>query len=479
MYHFNCPIRVPTFRAWTRQFVEMLAIFVFACIARAAAAEPVVLDFDSAVKLCREYLAADDDDEREKALARLAGYTGDVEPVIKALSTRTYRVVKAGYYEEEPFQSEELRKKYPKDLLYFIVPKNYDAARPTGLIVFMHGGGSSTSRDAPMYTMRSPTSDSSSSRSGDMLAATGMITVGPSAPGKGESYYRWCLKASEKYLADVIAECKGRYNVDPDRVFLLGHSMGGFGAYHHAQRQPDRFAAIIVSSGAWDCGYWPVIRGTPLCIVQGVHDAQRGVRWHHTDVEYARWTHRIFTRESLEHVYYEHDGEHGIADNRAKIAEYFASAAKVRRDPYYPHVTLASPQGFASNYLHPVYHNRWITLNEAAVGKLEFDELATHGEDFDEWRLEHRRTSRRGSMIDAINRGNNRIDLSTENVERLTVWLHPKMVDISQPVTICVDGKVRFASRVKPSLKTVMESYERRRDWGMIYPMKVELYLNE
>jgi hypothetical protein len=254
--------------------------------------------------------------------------------------------------------------------------------------------------------------------------------------------------------------------------------MGGFGAYHHALRQPDRFAAIIVSSGAWDCGYWPAIRGTPLCIVQGVNDAQRGVRWHHTDVEYARWTHKLFARDNLEHVYYEHDGEHGFADNRDKISKFFTSAEQVRRDPYYAHVTLASPQGFASNYLHPVKHNRWLTLDEAVAGKLKYDELVSHGEDFDDWRLEHRRTSRDGAMIDAMNRGNNRIDVTTKNVARFTVWLHPKMVDISQPVTISVDDQVRFASRVKPSLATAMESYERRRDWGLIYPIKVELQVN-
>ena len=341
----------------------------------------------------------------------------------------------------------------------------------------MHGGGINTSRNAPEYTLLSPDEDSPSdtSRSGDMLAATGMITVGPSAPGKGQSYYRWCLRASEEYLADVIADCKNRLNIDPDRVFLLGHSMGGFGAYHHALRQPDRFAAILISSGSWDCGFWPAIRGTPLCIVQGVNDAQRGVRWHHTDVEYARRTHEIFEREQLNHVYYEHDGEHGIADNRAKLAEYFAANKELRRDPYYPHVTLASPQGFTWSYLNPVYHNRWLTLNETVAGKIVVDELVSHGDDFDEWRLEHRRANRRGAMIDGVNRGGNRIEITTQNVARLTVWLHPKMVDITKPVTITVDGKVQFADRVTPSLAMAMESYDRRRDWGMIYPVKVEL----
>ena len=83
----------------------------------------------------------------------------------------------------------------------------------------------------------------------------------------------------------------------------------------------------------------------------------------------------------------------------------------------------------------------------------------------------------RFGFISAIE-GYNRIEVTTQNVSRLTVWLHPKMVDISQPVTISVDGEVQFAGRVKPSLATAMQSYERRRDWGLIYPIKVELQVN-
>lgn len=464
------------------------AVFGIACVvcialgdARAAPPEQAAPDFDAAVRLSRKYLTAEDDEERERLALQLDSYVGDIEPVVRTLSSQTHPPVKAGYYAEEKFQSVERREKYPKDLLYFVVPKTYDPVRPTGLIVFMHGGGLNTSRDAAESTLRFPLPDSppDTYRSGDMLAATGMITVGPSAPGKGESYYRWCLHSSEAYLAAVIAECKARFHIDPDRVFLLGHSMGGFGAFHHALRQPDRFAAIISCAGAWDCGYWPVIRGTPLCMIQGVRDAERGVRWHHTDVEYARWSHKIFTRASLDHVYFEYDGAHDFAEMRPKVAEYFASTKQLRRDPFYPHVTLATPQGFAWNYLHRVRHNRWLTLDETKPGTLEFDDLITSGEDFDDWRLEHRLTSSRGAMIDAINRGKNRIDITTQNVARFTIWLHPKMVDVAQPVTVSVDGAVRFAGRVKPSLKTALESYERRQDWGLIYPIKVELPLND
>ena len=334
------------------------------------------MDQDAAAKLCRRYLASESPVERQALLARLAGYEGEIDPVLQLLAQRVYPPVKPGYHAEEHFATPEFRKKHPDDLLYFVVPKDYRRDKPTGLVVFLHGGGATTSPRAPQATLRFPDNDTPrySSASGDMFAATGMITVGPSAPWNRNSSYRWCLSAADEYLADVVLECKNRFNIDSDRVFLLGHSMGGFGAYHHALRQPDRFAAIVVNSGSWSFGYWPVIRGTPLCIVQGADDAVRGVRWHYTDVEYGRWTDKILDRENLDHVYLEHDKNHGFGYGREKVAAYFAETRNLRRDPYYPHVTLASPEGFRMDYCSSVRHNRWLTLNEATQGELSYDE---------------------------------------------------------------------------------------------------------
>jgi hypothetical protein len=252
--------------------------------------------------------------------------------------------------------------------------------------------------------------------------------------------------------------------------------MGGFGAYHHIQRQPDRFAGVVVNAGSWSLGHWPTIRGTRLCIVQGVHDAQRGQRWHYTDIEYARWTDNVLSREQLDYVYMEHDGEHAVHDGKEHILRFLKSARELRRDPCYPHVVLASPVGFKRWYCFPVKHNRWLTLNETASGKLEYDELVDNGaDDFDSWRLKHRRSHRDGASIDAVNRGDNTIVVTTRNVARFTVWLHPRMVDVTRKVTVVVNGKKRFAGKVKPSLATALESYQRRGDWGLVYPVKIEL----
>src|SRR5690606_9899506 len=107
-------------------------------------------------------------------------------------------------------------------------------------------------------------------------------------------------------------------------------------------------------------------------------------------------------------------------------------------------------------------------------GEIQVDELYTNGaEDFDKWRLNHRTAKHPGAAIHAINRGNNTFAVTTQNVKKFTVWLHPKMVDITSPVTIIVNGKTQFSAKVNPMLITALQSYRRRQDWGLIYPIKI------
>jgi pimeloyl-ACP methyl ester carboxylesterase len=257
-----------------------LAMLVGSVLLPASRAES--LQFEDAVAASRDYLQSNDNEERAELRKRLSAYQGPIEPVLTRLRERTYNRVEPGYHYEKSFSIPALRDKHPDDLLYFNVPPNYSPKQATGLIVFMHGGGATSSRRAPRVFLNYPderTDESDTNQLGNLFNATGMIAVGPSAPWDEESYYRWCLRESDEYLADVIRECKSRFNIDADRVFLMGHSMGGFGSYHHAWRQPDRFAAIIVHAGSWALGYPQAIRGTPLCIVQGVNDARAGERW--------------------------------------------------------------------------------------------------------------------------------------------------------------------------------------------------------
>jgi polyhydroxybutyrate depolymerase len=52
------------------------------------------------------------------------------------------------------------------------------------------------------------------------------------------------------YLADVIHDVQDQYSVDPRRVFVVGHSNGGFMAYRMACDHSDVVAAVVSVAGA-------------------------------------------------------------------------------------------------------------------------------------------------------------------------------------------------------------------------------------
>jgi polyhydroxybutyrate depolymerase len=53
-----------------------------------------------------------------------------------------------------------------------------------------------------------------------------------------------------KYLSDLITEMIATYNVDVKRVYLIGHSNGGFMAHRMACEHGNQIAAIVSVSGA-------------------------------------------------------------------------------------------------------------------------------------------------------------------------------------------------------------------------------------
>ncbi|MAG92624.1 MAG: hypothetical protein CMJ48_02565 [Planctomycetaceae bacterium] len=443
-----------------------------------------------AVRLSREYLELVDGTQKTRLAKQLSEHDVRWQQVIAELGSREHDDVKPGYYPQQHFSDPALREEHPDDLLYLVVPKEYQPDKPIGLVVFMHGGGSGSPRTAPGTYMTPGTTDEPQAGTpiGDVFESIGMIGVGPSAPWNEKDNSRWTVPEADEYIADVIRECKVRFHIDPDRVMLFGHSMGGFGAFHQVQRQPDRFAAVLCSAGSWRLACWPVIRGTAFGLLHGTKDAQRGVRARYTDIAYSRAAHQMLTRREIPHTIVEDSGGHSIGFHKKQIKQFFADSSDVRRNPYAAHIALASPVGYVSHKCFPVKHNRWLTLDAQTEGDIEFDEVRSSRkgvsqksseEDWNAWTLTQTTTKRPGALIEAVNEGGNRFRVTTNNVSRLTLWLHARMVDFGAPVRVNVDGKTRFEGRVSPSLVQALDSYHRRGDWRLVYPAKVTLDIAE
>ncbi|MFC1717946.1 hypothetical protein ACFL6S_30070 [Candidatus Poribacteria bacterium] len=450
------------------------------------------------VRLSRSYLAASPDKKADLGTT-LREYDGPIEPVIQELmvSQEKQWQQKTGVITAEHFTAPELREEYKDDLLYFYVPEEYDTTKPFGLLIFMHGGGKTTPRESAFRIINTPEEDRGSYNLRPYIQNIPFITVAPSAPWNEEVYKRWCVPEADDYISAVIRECHYRFNIDRDRVFLGGHSMGGFGAYHLCQRLSDRIAGGILSAGSWRVANWRCVIGTPLFINHGAHDAVapgtpgKSSRPRYTDVFYARAAHKLLTEAGAEHIYAEYEGGHPLreaGESLIKLAEWMKTK---RRDPFFPRVVAISPRGWharsdlpaphrhwldASHDL-PAPHHRWVSLLEIGEGKIAFDAAQETGpprewdessEDFGKQGFQIVEAMVEAGLVDAEYKGDNVFEIKTENVRKISIWLHPKMVDFTKSITVVLNGKKR-TYEVGPTLLDALRSYERRRDWGLIY----------
>ncbi len=470
-------------------FAGLLAGLLCGCSTPSARGALSPEQLTEATRLSRAYLDCSDREERESLVKPLARYDHAWDEVIAALRPKGQASVKAGFHPAEHFRTPPLRGRHPDDLLYVAVPSSYNPDHPAPLVVFLHGGGKGSPRTAPAGYMNpaTPGDSPNSSRMGEIFEQAGMIGVAPSAPWNENDNSRWCLPESDEYVADVIEECKERFAIDGDRVFLMGHSMGGFGAYQMAQTQPDRFAGIIAVCGSWTIAHWPSLRGTDFCIVHGVKDAERNVRDRHTDVDFGRWADRMLSDSGVPHHYLEHEGGHGFGHSKPQVLEYLRTAGDVRRDPLYPKVSLTTPAGHHASRLRPVRHRRWITLDAETDGDVDYEGVQIQGREghsrksapeiWERWRLKRNPVRHEGARIEAEHLGGNRFQISTMNVARFTIWLHPEMVDSRQSIIASVNGKTLRLKPERPSLRKTLDSFQRRRDWDMVYPASVTVDL--
>ena len=84
---------------------------------------------------------------------------------------------------------------------------------------------------------------------------------------------RWREWWSPEDLGALLDDVSKRYRVDPDRVYLTGLSMGGYGTWSLAADQPERFAAIVPICGGGDPGDAERLTKLPIWLFHGDADA--------------------------------------------------------------------------------------------------------------------------------------------------------------------------------------------------------------
>jgi len=114
------------------------------------------------------------------------------------------------------------------------VPDDYTPENPFPLIVTLHGHG--WYRPFQGHPQQ---------------VVPRFIVVAPQ--GRGSQDY---MLLAEDDVPEVIRDVRRDYNIDPDRIYLEGHSMGGTGTWHIGVHHPDLFAALAPVCGNADGAAW-------------------------------------------------------------------------------------------------------------------------------------------------------------------------------------------------------------------------------
>lgn len=160
---------------------------------------------------------------------------------------------------ERTFEKELSKTIHLNYLLY--LPKDNLENEKLPLMVFLHGSGE-RGDDLEKLKVNGP----------PMLIEKGenfpFIIVSPQCPLNA----RWTDKWFPDAVIGLIDEISATYNVDQDRIYLTGLSMGGFGTWEIASQNPDKFAAIVPVCGGGDPENARDLRLLPIWVFHGAKD---------------------------------------------------------------------------------------------------------------------------------------------------------------------------------------------------------------
>lgn len=135
-------------------------------------------------------------------------------------------------------------------------PENSDGPLP--LVLFLHGGGESGD-DLDRVKKHGPPA---LIEDGQDFPAVVLSPQNPDVKGF------WDEDRLARFLDAFIAE----HNIDADRIYLTGLSRGAYGAWRLAMENPDRFAAMVVISGAAPAPYAGWLKDLPIRVFHGDQD---------------------------------------------------------------------------------------------------------------------------------------------------------------------------------------------------------------
>ncbi|MEA2682155.1 MAG: hypothetical protein QOK05_483 [Chloroflexota bacterium] len=193
-----------------------------------------------------------------------------------------------------------------------------------------------------------------------------------SALGRGDYSYRG---PGDIDVKEVIADVERHYDVDPNRIYLMGHSMGGYGTNNMAIHNPDLFAAVAPAEGTDSIDLHQNLRNVPWLEMTAEEDLDTmgtnakklygNLSGDGYDATLVDWKFKIHEYSS-------------IYDTLPRIFDFFAAHT---RNPNPPAVSYSRLPGEDQPAIGLVYdHAYWLSgLRSADATKRSDNEVETFG----------------------------------------------------------------------------------------------------
>ncbi len=216
-------------------------------------------------------------------------------------------------------------------------------------------------------------------------------------------------------------------DIDPDKVFIMGYSHGGYGAYAIGPKMPDRFAAIHASAAAATDG-----ESTPKTLRTTQFTAMVG----------------------------ELDTLYGRCERNQRFQAEVEQLRAGRTDIYPVTVTIVAGNGHTGLPDRDKIKDLYPTVRNPVPQEVSWLMTDSVVQDFFWLRVPQ---PAKQQEIFATCRNNRFAIKASENLSAATLWLDSRLIDFNQPVHIEVNGSAttrRFGS----SLKTFCDTLARRGD---------------
>jgi len=287
----------------------------------------------------------------------------------------------------------------------------------------------------------------------------------------------WNTVHGERFLLTLIEIAKAQFNVDPDRVYVMGFSMGGTGSWFMAGRHPDLFA------GASPCaGVFMAQPKSQLARKEEVQALQHGL---------------IPNVRNLAMYYYI-----GLADTNCMPGTYLAAWDRLealrKDDPEgygaiqfhtYPGLPHAFPKGEPAAGLEWISKQRRQTFPRTLVWEYATDPQPAPGPDdkvtryqkqlFYWLRCEAPRDNQRVRATIADNTVTLAGTLADGAFHGMSILLNDELIDPAREVVVqCGDGETaRELARARPApeFATLLESFDSRLDTSMVFDRRIDL----